>query len=91
MVALLGDQALKVEFAGIRSGGVTRGHRFFRIKRKKAGQDVPLTNAAHYIAAMKKLGVLVDPDERRKDIIQQIDMLAKSTRGKVDLANMSIC
>ena len=84
MVALLGEQVLKVEFAGICSGGVTRGHRFFRVTKKKAGQGVPLTNAATYILAMKKLGVLVDPDERRKNIIQQIDTLAKSARGQVD-------
>jgi glycyl-tRNA synthetase beta chain len=84
MVALLGEQALNVEFAGIRSRGVTWGHRFFRITKKKAGQGVPLTNAATYILAMKKLGVLVDPDERRKNIIQQIDTLAKSARGKID-------
>ncbi len=84
IVALLGEQALNVEFAGIRSGGVTWGHRFFRITRRKAGQGVPLTNAATYIAAMKRLGVLVDPDERRKNIIQQIDTLAQAARGKVD-------
>ena len=84
MVVLLGNQTLQVEFAGIRSSGVTWGHRFFRIKGKKVGQGVPLTNAASYVAAMKKLGVLVDPDERQAEIIQQISALAKSVRGQID-------
>ena len=84
MVVLLGTQVLKIEFAGIRSGGVTWGHRYFRIKGKKGGQGVPLTNAVNYVAAMKKLGVLVDPDERRTEIIQQVSALAKSARGQID-------
>jgi glycyl-tRNA synthetase beta chain len=84
IVVLLGHQVLKVEFAGIRSGGTTWGHRYFRIKGKKAGQNVPLTNAATYIAMMKKLGVLVDPDERRIVITAQVDALAKAGKGHID-------
>jgi glycyl-tRNA synthetase beta chain len=84
MVVLLGTQVLKIEFAGIRSGDVTWGHRYFRIKGKKGGQGVPLTNAASYVASMKKLGVLVDPDERRTEIIQQVSALAKLARGQID-------
>lgn len=84
LVVLLGNQSLYLEFAGIRSGRVTWGHRFFRIKGKKAGQGVPLTNAASYVAAMKKFGVLVDPDERRTEISQQISALAKSAKGQID-------
>ncbi|MDH5564901.1 MAG: glycine--tRNA ligase subunit beta, partial [Nitrospirota bacterium] len=81
-----GGHALVVEFAGIRSGGVTWGHRYFRVKGKKPGQGVPLTDANTYVSAMKKLGVLVDPVERRAAIIQQISALAKSARGKIDPA-----
>ena len=84
MVALLGNQVLKIEFAGIRSDGMTWGHRYFRIKGKKAGQPVPLTDAATYVAAMRKLGVLVDPEERRVEIKAQIAALAKSGKGQID-------
>ncbi len=84
MVVLLGHQALQVEFAEIRSGGVTWGHRFYRIKGKKAGLGVPLTNAATYVATLKKLGVLVDPDERRAEIIRQLAALTKAARGQVE-------
>jgi glycyl-tRNA synthetase beta chain len=34
IVALLGNQVLKIEFAGIASGGVTWVHRFYRVKGK---------------------------------------------------------
>ncbi|UCH91190.1 MAG: glycine--tRNA ligase subunit beta, partial [Nitrospirota bacterium] len=40
--------------------------------------------AASYVVAMKKLGVLVDPNERRTEIIQQVSALAKSARGQID-------
>jgi glycyl-tRNA synthetase beta chain len=84
MVVLLGNQSLNLEFAGIRSDRRTCGHRFFRKKGKKAVQGVRLTDAVSYIAVMKKIGVWVDPDERRTEIIQQISALAKSARGKID-------
>lgn len=84
IVALLGHQALQVDFAGIRSGGVTWGHRYYRTKGKKAGLGVPLTNAATYVATLKKFGVLVDPDERRAEIIRQLAGLTKSAKGQVE-------
>ncbi len=84
IVVLLGNQVIKIEFAGITSGGVTWGHRFYRIKRKKTGQPVSLSNAANYEAVMKKFGVLVDPHERRAAITAQIAKLAKSAKGQID-------
>ncbi|MDH5585039.1 MAG: glycine--tRNA ligase subunit beta [Nitrospirota bacterium] len=84
MVALLGTQPLTIEFAGIRSGRVTWGHRFYRIKGKKPGLGVALTGAGTYIPALKKLGVLVDPDERRTEIIRQMAELTKTARGHVE-------
>ncbi len=84
MAVLLGQQVLKIEFAGIVSGGVTWGHRFYKRKGKKPGKAVPLTNAATYITTMSKLGVLVDPDERRVAIQSQIAKLATAGKGQID-------
>ena len=84
MVALLGTQPLTIEFAGIRSGRVTWGHRFYRIKGKKSGLGVPLTDAAMYVPTLKKRGVLVDPDERRTEIIRQMAQFTKSAKGHVE-------
>lgn len=84
LVALLGEQALTVEFAGIQSTAMTRGHRFYRPKGKKRGQTFPLTTANNYIETMKRLGVLVDPEERRRLITQEVSLLAKSAKARVD-------
>ena len=84
MVVLLGSQVLKIECAGILSSGSTRGHRFYKYKSKKTGQAVPLTDASTYMATMNKLGVVVDPDERRHAIQSQIDKLAKLGKGQID-------
>ncbi len=84
MVVLLGQHVLKIEFAGIVSGGVTWGHRFYKRKGKKPGQAVLLTNASTYTTTMSKLGVLVDPDERRVSIQSQIARLAKLGKGQID-------
>jgi len=84
MVALLGEQPITVEFAGIRSRPVTWAHRFYRIKGKNNGHGIPLPNASNYIARMKRLGVLVDPEERRMVINQQITALVKSAKGQID-------
>jgi glycyl-tRNA synthetase beta chain len=83
MVALLGDQPLHIAFAGIRSGAWTRGHRFKRIKGKKPGEGVFLANASTYFKTMERVGVLVDPEDRRKIIAQQITALAKAAKGFV--------
>jgi glycyl-tRNA synthetase beta chain len=84
VVALLGDQPLNVEFAGIRAGAITRGHRFYRVKGKKAGQGLLLKHATNYIETMKRVGVLVDPEERRSLITRQVSVLAKAAKGQVD-------
>lgn len=84
VVALLGDQPLKVDFAGIQSGTFTRGHRFYRVKGKKLGQGILLAHAAKYIETMKRVGVLVDPEERRSLITREVSTLAKAAKGQVD-------
>ncbi len=83
VVALLDQQVLKIEFAGVQSSGVTWGHRYLRTRGKKVVQGSTLPNATTYVAAMKKLGVLVDPAERRALIIQQTSALSKSAKGKI--------
>ena len=84
LAVLLGKHVIKIEFGGVRSGRVTYGHRYFRVKGKKTGQTTLLTNAATYVEAMKKQGVLVDSTERRAEIKQQIARLAKSAKGQID-------
>ncbi|MEC4681933.1 MAG: glycine--tRNA ligase subunit beta, partial [Nitrospirota bacterium] len=84
IVAMLGEEVISFEFAGIRSSAMTRGHRFYRAQGEAPDQMIPLTTAANYIKTMKKLGVLVDPDERRVEITAQITALAKTAKGGID-------
>ncbi len=84
MAVLLGPHALRIEFAGIRSSSVTWGHRYFRARGQKTGQGTLLANAASYVMTMRKLGVVVDPAERRALILRQISALAKSAKGSID-------
>ncbi len=84
IVALLGNQALKIEFAGVRSSVDTWGHRYFPAKGNKAGNRMSLTTAATYIKTMGKVGVMVDPEERRKEINTQVARLAKLGKGQID-------
>ncbi len=83
MVVLLGDQPLKVEIGGIQSGDLTRGHRFFRVERGKKGQTACLIHARDYVKQLRGLGVVVNPEERRLMVVDQIGKLAKSTKGEV--------
>jgi glycyl-tRNA synthetase beta chain len=61
LVALLGDQVIPFEIAGVKSGNVTRGH------RQLGSSSIPVT-PANYEAELRKNGVILSSDERRKKI-----------------------
>jgi glycyl-tRNA synthetase beta chain len=63
LVALLADEVIPVEVAGVRAGRATRGHRFL------AGDAIPLGHADDYEAALRGAAVLADRDERRRAVI----------------------
>ena len=58
LIVLLGDEALELDFLGIKSGRVSRGHRFL-------GHEVEITNADSY-------DVIADSKERENMIREQI-------------------
>jgi glycyl-tRNA synthetase beta chain len=60
IVALLDVDVLEVEFAGIRAGRSTRGHRFM------APQEFELASPANYLAELRKRYVEADVDARRE-------------------------
>lgn len=84
IIALLGDEPLSMEFAGIQSGARTMGHRFYRRKGKNARQGVVLAHARRYLETMKQAGVLVNPEDRRNIIQQQVAALARAAKGRID-------
>jgi glycyl-tRNA synthetase beta chain len=68
IVALLDDQVIPCEIAGVTSGSVTRGHRIlgsFRIS----------VSFANYEAALRDNFVILSADERRHKIVTEIEHL----------------
>ena len=61
IVALLGDQVLELEFAGVTSGQTTRGHRF------SAPEPIEVESIEQYIDALTAADVVVDPAPTRDD------------------------
>ncbi len=58
LLAMLDDEVLDLEAAGVRSGATTRGHRFL------APDEVRLRHASSYVEALREAFVLADPEER---------------------------
>ncbi|MBO8164095.1 MAG: glycine--tRNA ligase subunit beta [Brevibacillus sp.] len=68
LVALFGEEVVEMEITGVKAGRTTRGHRFL-------GQEVTLASPADYAAKLAEQYVLVDPEERRTAIINQLRKL----------------
>jgi len=75
IVALWGDQVVPWEFAGVRSGAYTRGHRFL------APGPWLIPAAEEYAAVMESAKVLVDHNERKKVIAAQVQEAARQLGG----------
>lgn len=59
VVALFGEDIVKVEIAGIRSGATTVGHRFHH------PGPITIGSAADYVDKLRACHVIVDPEERK--------------------------
>ncbi|GMV41030.1 MAG: glycine--tRNA ligase beta subunit [Myxococcales bacterium] len=76
IVALLGSEVVPFEFAGVRSGRTTYGHRFM------APQGITVTGPDALLAALAQAHVLVDPEERRRLIREQVATLGSAGGGR---------
>lgn len=84
VVALLDSRVVPVEIAGIRGGRRTYGHRFL------APAAVVLPEAHAYAGAMRRARVVLDPEERRRRIVQAAVRLAAGAGG-VPLIDQALC
>ncbi|NQT30251.1 MAG: glycine--tRNA ligase subunit beta [Candidatus Saganbacteria bacterium] len=75
MVALCGNKVVSFFLAGVESGGVTHGHRHLKTGSKSS--KLKSAELSLYKNLMQKLGVVVDPEERKKLIRKQVEGLAK--------------
>ena len=75
LVALHGSAEIPVAFAGLTAGRTTRG------LRPQGSPELALAAAGDYRKLMKSCGVLVDPAERRADVLRQVTALAGQAGG----------
>ncbi|ACX52825.1 glycyl-tRNA synthetase, beta subunit [Ammonifex degensii KC4] len=78
LLALYGEEVIPFELDGLKAGNVTRGHRFL----SSAPVTVPSPEA--YFQLMAENFVVVDPEERKKLILSQLEELAAREGGKVE-------
>lgn len=77
LVALLDEEVIPVEFATVKSGNVTRGHRFL------GADEISIKNAASYVDTLKENFVMVDQDARRELISKQLHDIAASKNASI--------
>ncbi|MCQ2380766.1 MAG: glycine--tRNA ligase subunit beta [Acidaminococcaceae bacterium] len=80
LVALYGNKIVPVEFAGVKSGNKTRGHRFL-----SSDTLIEVACADDYEKVMESLFVMVDQDARKKLIRQQVEQLAVKEGGQAEI------
>ncbi|MBU0502509.1 MAG: glycine--tRNA ligase subunit beta, partial [Candidatus Margulisbacteria bacterium] len=81
IVALLGSYVVKFEIAEVKSGGVTQGHRYAKLKIKNV--KLKMAELLSYKKQLAKLGVIVDQEERRGLIHRQVEAVAKQIKARV--------
>lgn len=77
LVALLDEEVIPVEFATVKSGNVTRGHRFL------GADEITIKNASSYVDTLKENFVMVDQDARRELISKQLHDIAASKNASI--------
>ncbi|WP_150266354.1 glycine--tRNA ligase subunit beta [Paenibacillus tepidiphilus] len=70
LVALFGEAVIELEITGVKSGNLSRGHRFL-------GTEAVISEPAQYVEALRAQHVLVDVQEREALILSQINRLAE--------------
>lgn len=76
LVSLLGETVVPFTFAGVASGRLSWGHRFYRNEALAVPADLDA-----YKAALAQAFVQVDPEVRRADIRKQVIALSQSAGG----------
>ena len=77
IVALLGDQVISFEYAGVQSGRTTRG------LRSEGSPPIEITSAADYEGLMAEHGVAYRRAERRATIVGQLGNEASKIAGTI--------
>lgn len=77
LVGLFGTEVVPFEVAHVKSGRMTRGHRFL------STGDVAIPSPRDYVETLREAFVIVDQDERRAMIQEGLEKTAKAVGGHV--------
>lgn len=77
LVALLDEEVVPVEFATVQSSNVSRGHRFL------GASEIVIAKPSAYIDTLKDNFVLVNQDERRQVITDQLHAIANEKNADI--------
>jgi glycyl-tRNA synthetase beta chain len=75
LVMLFGEQVVEAEILGAKSGNQSRGHRFH------ANKEITINSSADYQQAMRDAFVIVDYNERKELIRQQVTAKGEEVGG----------
>src|SRR5690606_20208421 len=76
--ALWGEEVIPLELEGIAAGRASRGHRVL------ANRAIEVTSAREYVDVLRREGkVLVDVEERKARILEQVEALAREAGGRL--------
>jgi glycyl-tRNA synthetase len=75
LVALLGETVIPFDYAGVSSGNVTRGLRPYD------SPEIKIPSANKYFDVIREAGIILDKDERKKLIVEQVKKAAATAGG----------
>lgn len=80
ILCVFDGKVVPVEFAGVKAGSATYGHRFL------APKAITIKNAADYESALEKAHVIADREKRKAEITKRMEKAAKGFAVKEDEA-----
>jgi glycyl-tRNA synthetase len=76
LVALLGDVVIPFEYAGVVSSNITRGLRPYD------SPEIKIPSADKYFDLVREAGIILDKDERKRLIVEQVKKAAATAGGE---------
>jgi len=78
LLALYDGKPVPLQFAGVKAGNSTAGHRFL-----SSGKQLVVKDFKSYMSIMQRASVMVDPERRQATIVTQLDRIGQQKRGKL--------
>ena len=81
LVVLLGESVIPFDYAGVSSGNVTRGLRPYD------SPEIKISSAEKYFDVIREAGIVLDKEERKKLIVEQVKKAAESVKGEAIISD----